>query len=739
MVENKDVDLSFWSYKDESSSFSEELKNGFGPENLSGVLKSTVGEIDSIDEGHLSLKFPLKNDYQSEQNPNDFPNLAEAQYQEQQDNSANSALAHNMDMEYLASIDEKEEPKFEDINEEKIAINEQKIKKKKQTQDLVENGYERSKKERKLLSRKTNRKKDNKKKLSKNKNNNNINHEYINNYTPIQYSKNVHPQEQNPNEFSNHIDIQEKKQQQGNLVEPSSQNKKSEILKNEEEKAKYESTKEKLEEKLNELLEEFLNNKKYIISKLNISSPLKDLITKHFDVPKNLIDEKNRKDEKNIIDNLKYINSKIFEYLVNTVQSKKCAKNFVTKMGKKLSKLGITDYESFTISKYLKKLLEKFIITDNKETLSKPQLKQIYRIIDAYISPKKEKKELKMINRKISNINQETNKIFILNNNDELLDKNLYNEGSNDLCSFKNEFLNNRKENSKIFPKNIEKMHTKENENNIKTNYNDTSDNNEKGIKIRKDHIVNIIKDFIMSRFVYKFNDINKSYKLIIIRKNKENNENKNNKKKANNELQKNNGMEEDNIIKKNENEIKGNDSKNIIIYITLENKNNSEIDFDFMNSNFEKVINEAKKKQKYDGLKESEEAKNLINTIKIDFLFEILKNENLIMKLFTKIKNNKENLWKTNICRKITEEIFERQDLNGLVITLFYSEKVRGKNLHYKEQDKFIDKIRNLGGYDYLISNNNCINNNIKSYMESFIKMLVNIYDHLNEKLSNS
>ena len=232
MDENKDDLQSLLSYKDESSSLSEELKNCFGPENLSGVLKSTVGEIDSIDEGHLSLKFPLKNDYQSEQNPNDFPNLAEAQYlQEQQDNSANSALAHNMDMEYLASIDEKEEPKFEDINEEKIAINEQKIKKKKQTQDLVENVHERGKKERKLLSRKTNRKKDNKKKLSKNKNNNNINHEYINNYTPIQYSKNVHPQEQNPNEFSNHIDIQEKKQQQGNLVEPSSQNKKVKYLK----------------------------------------------------------------------------------------------------------------------------------------------------------------------------------------------------------------------------------------------------------------------------------------------------------------------------------------------------------------------------------------------------------------------------------------------------------------------------------------------------------------------------
>ena len=187
-------------------------------------------------------------------------------------------------------------------------------------------------------------------------------------------------------------------------------------------------------------------------------------------MPKNLIDEKNRKDKKYIIDDIKYINYNIFEYLVNTViklkeqygcfekdkamekeASENCINTFVTKMGEKLSKLGIKDYESFTISKYLKKLLEKFIITDNKETLSKPQLKQIYRIIDAYISPKKEKKELKMINRKISNINQETNKIFILNNNDELLDKNLYNEGSNDLCSFENEFLNNRKENLKIF------------------------------------------------------------------------------------------------------------------------------------------------------------------------------------------------------------------------------------------------------------------------------------------------
>ena len=43
-------------------------------------------------------------------------------------------------------------------------------------------------------------------------------------------------------------------------------------------------------------------------------------------------------------------------------------------------------------------------------------------------------------------------------------------------------------------------MHSKENENNIKTN--NTSDNNDKRIKIRKDHIVNIIKDFIISQFV---------------------------------------------------------------------------------------------------------------------------------------------------------------------------------------------------------------------------------------------
>ena len=225
MYENKDDIPSLLSYNDESSSCYE-MKFLFSPDNPSGVLKSNIEKTDSIDGGHLSLNSSPKNDDQPQQKLNDFENLAEAQgLLEQQDNYAGSALAQNMDIEYLkAPDDEKEEPKAEDTKAEKIAINEQKIKKRKKTL--------RVKKERKLLNKKTNRKKDHKKKSFKNKNDNNINHEYINNYTPIQYSKNVHPQEQNPNEFSNHIDIQEKKQQQGNLVEPSSQNKKSEILKN---------------------------------------------------------------------------------------------------------------------------------------------------------------------------------------------------------------------------------------------------------------------------------------------------------------------------------------------------------------------------------------------------------------------------------------------------------------------------------------------------------------------------
>ena len=276
MYENKDDIPSLLSYNDESSSCYE-MKFLFSPDNPSGVLKSNIEKTDSIDGGHLSLNSSPKNDDQPQQNLNDFENLAEAQgLLEQQDNYAGSALAQNMDIEYLkAPDDEKEEPKAEDTKAEKIAINEQKIKKRKKTL--------RVKKERKLLNKKTNRKKDHKKKSFKNKNDNNINHEYIfiNNYTPIQYSKNVHPQEQNPNELSNHIDIQEKKQQKGNLVEPSSQNKKSIILKNEKEKEKYESAKKELEKKLNKHLKEFLNN---------ISSPIKDLITKsHFDVPKNFI------------------------------------------------------------------------------------------------------------------------------------------------------------------------------------------------------------------------------------------------------------------------------------------------------------------------------------------------------------------------------------------------------------------------------------------------------------------
>ena len=121
MDENKDDLLSLLSYNDETSSYFEK-KFLFSPDNPSGVLKSTIGEIDSIDRGHLSLNSSPKNDDQLQQNLNDFENLAEAQgLQEQQDNLAVSALAQNMEMEYLElSDDVKEEPIADDTKFEKM-------------------------------------------------------------------------------------------------------------------------------------------------------------------------------------------------------------------------------------------------------------------------------------------------------------------------------------------------------------------------------------------------------------------------------------------------------------------------------------------------------------------------------------------------------------------------------------------------------------------------------------------
>ena len=113
MYENKDDIPSLLSYNDESSSCYE-MKFLFSPDNPSGVLKSNIEKTDSIDGGHLSLNSSPKNDDQPQQNVNDFENLAEAQgLLEQQDNYAGSALAQNMDIEYLkAPDDEKEEPKM---------------------------------------------------------------------------------------------------------------------------------------------------------------------------------------------------------------------------------------------------------------------------------------------------------------------------------------------------------------------------------------------------------------------------------------------------------------------------------------------------------------------------------------------------------------------------------------------------------------------------------------------------
>ena len=160
--------------------------------------------------------------------------------------------------------------------------------------------------------------------------------------------------------------------------------------------------------------------------------------------------------------------------------------------------------EDVTISSYLKKLSNKIEKTDYRRELTIPKLKQIYRIIN------------EMINNKNDNIINQENKKVLLKFDNKLLNKNLFNEDSNDLCFFNNEISGNRKENENIFQKISKDRNITASETNLKSNYIDIDKSKNKKNKknIREDHIINIIKDTIIKYFIILFNKVNQSYKL---------------------------------------------------------------------------------------------------------------------------------------------------------------------------------------------------------------------------------
>ena len=542
------------------------------------------------------------------------------------------------------------------------------------------------------------------------------------------------------------------------------------------------------------------------------------------------------------------INLTIFQYIIDTTiiinkryenmkKSKKKKKNiysdFKTEMNKKLIDI-FGDYkielpsdffkkerikEDVTISSYLKKLSNKIEKTDYRRELTIPKLKQIYRIIN------------EMINNKNDNIINQENKKVLLKFDNKLLNKNLFNEDSNALCSFNNEISGNRKENENIFQKISKDRNITASETNLKSNYIDIDKSKNKKNKknIREDNIINIIKDTIIKFFIILFNKVNQSYKLKSVksaedkkkkdddRMEEEDNEsikeNNNEDKiehdsigkedfykpiyldeKENNLLHLIEDVEENSYEDKEEfdnemeieyddketgkiNEIKedikkeheGNekDEKEITLYISIKNKNNTEEDKNFIENNFEDIIIQAKKKQNLEHLKEDKKAINLIKKNKYIFLEEILSDNTSKEKFFKKIQNDKENRWKQEICQEIAEEIVRRKDLKGLVIILFYFKSNRNKKIEFQGKDKdkgedeeedkgedeeedkdedkdkdkdkgevkdkFINEIKKLGGYEVFISKYDDIKNNIQTYMESVKYIVYNIVSYLN------
>ena len=100
-----------------------------------------------------------------------------------------------------------------------------------------------------------------------------------------------------------------------------------------------------------------------------------------------------------------------------------------------------------------------------------------------------------------------------------------------------------------------------------------------------------------------------------------------------------------------------------------------------------------------------------------------------------TSLKNvliKKINNKKAQKRRNITNEIFKRKDLDGLILMLLYHEKIRDKNVSYKKKDSFLNEFKN-SDYSNLYLNNN--NDTIQREMEELKKMAENIMKYLKDK----
>ena len=171
------------------------------------------------------------------------------------------------------------------------------------------------------------------------------------------------------------------------------------------------------------------------------------------------------------------------------------------------------------------------------------------------------------------------------------------------------------------------------------------------------------------------------------------------------------------------------------ILSISINNNNKIKGDYIYFKNSFKKLVNKAKEKQNKKNYIETEEAEKLLKTKKYLYLQNILSNKKLSNELFEKIRNKKINQKKSAKCRKITNEIIKRKDLDGLIIILLHIKKIRNKNISYKKKDLFLSEFKNSNYFNLDSNQNNNNNYIINKEMEQLKYMAENIMRYLKEK----
>ena len=375
----------------------------------------------------------------------------------------------------------------------------------------------------------------------------------------------------------------------------------------------------------------------------------------------------------------------------------------INKLTLDMAKNEVKNYYSLTTLEFMNNLLKEPV-----------KIEKIFFIIQNLISineiPEiiKKEKVKKIISK---DINNEENKTNLIQNFDET-NLNIGLDGNNsDGLNYENIGIQGNKEKHE----NIHLIYNIENKNtaigsNIEST---TSNNNEKEIierAIRVDHMIDIIKNRIMENFVPEFNKVNKSYKLSLGEvKNEDDKKNVGHKKRVK--------MKEEK------------EEEDIIIYIKIKHNDSIENDKKFMTTNFQDIIEKAKKKQNYENLDESNEAKTLINKIKKDYLKELLdKNENLFQPNLIDQTNRCIN----KKCNDVANQIFKTSNLDGLIIIFKYG-KARGNSINFREKNLFANEIKNLKGYEKFTLELNKIDEDfLQFYMDELKKIAQNPLDYL-------